>query len=269
MLLRWIRARRRRRLTAEPFPTEWTRILERGLPWYADLTAAEQARLKADLRTLVAEKNWEGCGGLVLTDEMRVATAATAALLLLGLEHDFYPNVHSILIYPTGYRAPTRSVRPDGIVTEELSPRLGEAWLDGPVVLSWSDLQRGNQHGRDGRNLVLHEFAHKLDMLDGRVDGLPPAVSPSQHAAWQEVLTSAQRELMQRLAQGRPPLLTPYPPDDPAELFAVASECFIEQPDALCRHYPKLYGMLRDYYRQDPARRTADANRRILPLPRT
>src|SRR5262245_42733460 len=142
MLLAWLTRRRRKRLLATPFPDEWLTYLERNVALYARLSDAERAKLQDDLRILVAEKHGEGCGGLVMTDEVKVTVAAHAALLLLGIDHDYFARVMSILVYPSGYRSPEGWTRPDGVV-DMTAGRLGEAWYDGPVVLAWDAVLAG------------------------------------------------------------------------------------------------------------------------------
>src|SRR5688500_4153533 len=139
----WLRDKRRERLREAPFPERWLELIEEYVPHYEALSALERQVLQDDTRIFVHEKHWEGCGGLELTEEMQVAIAAQASLIALNLERKYYPNVLSVLVYPSPYRARVRTVGPMGVVTEGYSHRLGEAWQAGPVVLSWSDVQRG------------------------------------------------------------------------------------------------------------------------------
>jgi hypothetical protein len=249
-MLSWLKKRRRRRITRQPFPGEWTAYLERNVPDYALLAPAEQARLRDDLRILAAEKHWEGCGGLLLTDEMRVTISAWAALLVLGLEHDYYSRVKSILIYPRGFVGPETT---DFGLIGPPDARMGEAWYRGPVVLSWEDVRRARRHGRG--NVVLHEFAHQLDMLDRVVDGTPPLDDRDQYRTWAEVMTAEYRRLVDDADAGGATVLDPYGTLNEGEFFAVATEAFFDQPLALEERHPKLYQLLRDYYRQDTAAR--------------
>jgi MtfA peptidase len=254
-MLHWLRERRRARLRQAPIPEDWLEYLERGVPHYASLTEREQAALRDDLRIFIAEKHWEGCDGLVLTDEMRVTIAGQACLLTLALPHDHYPNVLSVYIYPEGYRAKTRRRGPAGVVTEETVDRLGEAWEAGPVVLSWSDSMAGGEDEEDGHNVVIHEFAHKLDMLNGRADGVPRLHAKADYDRWAETMEREYRRLRSRRFAPYPRVLDEYGAEHPAEFFAVATEAFFERPVALRDHHAELYEVLRDYYRQDPAAR--------------
>jgi len=251
-LLRPLRRRRRRRLIAAAFPEEWLKIVER-LPFYAALDQRGQGRIRDDLRVIVAEKNWEGCGGLELDDEIRVTIAAQASLLLLNIEHDYYRYVTSILVYPAAYKT-MPSIGSDGLVREGQA-NLGEAWRRGPIVLSWDDSRRGALDPEDGHNLVFHEFAHKLDMLDGAADGTPQLSGPELLRRWTKTMTREFRALRDAAATGRATVMDTYGATNPAEFFAVATECFFEKSSQLQKRHPALYGLLREYYRQDPAAR--------------
>lgn len=249
----WWRARRRRKLLATPVPASWQPILD-GLPFFARLTPAEQATLRGTARVLIAEKSWEGCGGLALTDRIRVTIAAQAALLLLHLEHDYYRGLQSILVYPHAFVDPMPWVTESGVVTQGIANH-GEAWRRGPVVLDWDEARAGVARPDDGRNLVLHEFAHKLDMLDGFADGCPPLHGRAAYRAWHEVMSREYQALCDADEHGRATLLDAYGTTNPAEFFAVATECFFEQGPALAARHPAMYALLRDYYGQDPAAR--------------
>lgn len=246
----------RRALLAAPVPAAWQSILDR-LPFYRHLDERGQQRIRDDLRVLIAEKNWEGCGGLVLTDEIRVTIAAQASLPLLNIEHDYYPDVLSILVYPGTYRTMPHADA-NGIV-QEGQPNLGEAWRGGPVILAWDAAEGGALHPRDGHSLVLHEFAHKLDMLDGLADGTPPLKDRGAFAAWVAMMSAEFTRVRTAAANGTATLLDQYGATNPAEFFAVATECFFERGRELLQQHPSLYGVLRDYYQQDPAARTGPA----------
>lgn len=239
----------------QPFPPAWHSYLDRNVFAYRDLKQAEQRRLQDDLRVLVAEKNWEGCGGLTITDEIKVTVAAQAALLLLGIEHDYFPKVLSVLIYPSCFLVPDRVDADDWVVEEENHARLGEAWYRGPVILAWDELLQNGRDPSQGRNLVIHEFAHQLDFEDGLLNGTPPLTSRASHEKWRDVMTSEYERLIRDAESGRETLLDDYGAEDPMEFFAVASECFFTQPARLRDRHPELYEVLQEYYRQDPASR--------------
>jgi MtfA peptidase len=255
MLFYWLRQRRRRKLLAQPFPAPWLGYLQNNMALYHTLSEAEQARLRADLGVFIAEKEWEGCRGLELTDEIRVTIAGLACLLLLGIEHDYFGRVQTILIYPSGFRVPNQEVIGDQAVLEGVSSHLGEAHYRGPVILSWDEALYDARHPGAGRNLVIHEFAHQLDMLDGAVDGTPLLPSRQAYRRWHKVMTTEYRQLIAEAEQGRSTLLDEYGTTNEAEFFAVATECFFDRPVEMAEQHPRLYELLRDYFGQDPAAR--------------
>ncbi|HEV3262469.1 MAG TPA: M90 family metallopeptidase [Gemmataceae bacterium] len=257
MLFAWLKKRRRRQILATPFPDGWLEYLRRNVTHYAYLSEAEQARLRDDLRIFIAEKNWEGCGGLQMTDEIKVTIAAQACLLVLGTEHNYYDRVKSILVYPRGYQAAAEDPLGGGVIVEPGRVWLGEAHYRGPVILSWADVLAESRHPRRG-NTVFHEFAHQLDFLNGSIDGTPPLRDAAEYRRWREVMTAEFNRLRNDADAHRPTLLDPYGATNETEFFAVATECFFEQPVELARQHPRLYELLRDYYHQDPARRCAD-----------
>lgn len=261
MLLSWLRNRRRRRLLAGPFPPEWRKYLEVNVSAYAMLTDAERARLHDLIRIFIAEKSWEGCGGLTINDEIRVTIAAMACVLVIGYDDFHYDRLHTILIYPHGYVAPDDASSNLGIVDHQGEGRLGEAHYGGPVVLSWSDSLAGGRTQHDGKNLVYHEFAHLLDMLDGAADGTPP-MPGGMLVRWRDVMAGEYQRLIRDAEHGRATLLDEYGATNEAEFFAVATECFFEKPLPVRRRHPELYDVLRDFYRQDPAAREERVPRR-------
>lgn len=256
-MIRWLRDLRRRKLLAAPFPEAWLGWLSANVPYYEHLSPEEQAALRDRFRIFVAERYWEGCGGLELTDEIKVTVAAQACLLTLHLPDEEYANVRSLFIYPSGYRMRSKRVGPAGIVTESTDYRLGEAWQDGPVVLSWQDAREGGRNPADGRNVVLHEFAHKLDMGNGRADGVPRLPDDATYDRWVRVMDAEYGALAAASASGQPALLDIYAAEGVAEFFAIATELFFERAVETAARHPRLYALLRDYYRQDPAARRA------------
>jgi Mlc titration factor MtfA (ptsG expression regulator) len=254
-MLSFFARRRRQRIMAEPFPEAWRDVLRSDLGPWPTLEPGERLRLEGIVQVMLAEKHWHGCGGLELTDRIRVAIAGQAAVLLLGIEHDYYRNVSEILIYPRAYRGGQPSRGEGGVVSDEPDTRLGEAWLRGPVVLSWDAALLGGRRAHDGRNVVYHEFAHKLDMLDGVADGVPPLEAPAQYQRWFQAMMREYQALREDVQRGRDGLLRPYGATAPEEFFAVVTEVFFEQGSKLEREAPELYAVLRDYFHQDPARR--------------
>jgi Mlc titration factor MtfA (ptsG expression regulator) len=231
--------------------------LNRNVALYATLSEPEQSRLRDDLRVFVSEKYWEGCGGLTITEEIQVTVAAHACLLLLGLEHDYFGRVLSVLVYPSSYRDPGEHRREIGVVDEGGEGREGEAWYRGPVVLAWDVVRAEGRDPSQGHNLVLHEFAHQLDFLDGVSDGAPPLKNRAQARRWHDVMSAEYDRLVRASERGRATLLDHYGATNPSEFFAVATECFFTQPAAMTHRHPQLYQVLREYYGQDPVRRRA------------
>jgi Mlc titration factor MtfA (ptsG expression regulator) len=254
MIGSWLRQRRRARILAAPFPDEWLGYLKNNLRHYVYLTPTEQAKLREDVQVFVAEKNWEGCAGLVPTDEMKVTIAGHACLMALALEGEPLSRVLSILIYPAGYAVPEERWY-EGWSIAGATARLGESWYRGPVILSWADVRHDAGHPGEGRNLVWHEFAHQLDTLDRSLNGTPPLADSRQRRRWHDVMTSEFEQLITDAEQGRATLLDTYGASSEAEFFAVATECFFDCPGDLRADHPRLYELLSDYYRQDPAAR--------------
>jgi len=235
-------------------PDDWEEIVRRCLAYWHLLDPHEQERLAELGEHLVVNKRWEAANGFELTDEVVVTIAMQAAVLILGLDIDYFGKVTSIIVHPTTFAIPgTRATAIRGMVDSGSLPLLGEAHHDrGPILLAWDQARRGARHRGRGHNVVLHEFAHKMDMLDGVVDGTP--LMPNQTALdrWIEVC-AAEFELMRRGEAGS--LLDDYGATDPGEFFAVATEVFFDRPVDLRETKPQLYEVLGGYYRQDPAAR--------------
>ena len=251
-MLGWLRRRRRSRLLRRPFPHAWEEVLV-GLPFVADLDPDGVLRLKKLVLVFVEDVHWEGCAGLDVTDEIRVTIAAQACRLLLGLDEEAYRHVRTILVYPSTYRHDGARSGAGGVRTEGPSARYGEAWLRGPVVLSWDASRHGVADPDDGRNTVYHEFAHKLDMLDGFADGTPPIAGRDAYEAWIRIVGREFEVLREEADRGKKSFLDAYGATNPAEFFAVATEVFFERPGKLRDRHADLYACLRDFYRQDPA----------------
>jgi MtfA peptidase len=248
-----LRRRRRAKLFARPFPEPWRRILERNLPLLLKMPGALREELFGHINVFLHEKRFLGCGGLEVTDEMRVTIAGHACLLLLNRGSPrYFPGFTSILVYPGTYLVD--DVTYDGEV--EISgrdARAGESWHRGPVILSWADVERSFSRGADGTNVVLHEFAHKLDEENPDVEGLPVLRSASHYREWAEVLTRTYDGLEASLAQYGDPALDDYALTSPAEFFAVATESFFERAADMKRQFPELYAQFTKYYCVDPA----------------
>jgi Mlc titration factor MtfA (ptsG expression regulator) len=253
MLFSWLRNRRRRSLLAEPFPATWLTTLHEHVGHYELLPASAQKKLRDAVQIMTAEKEWEGCRGLELTDDMRVTIAALAAILILGFDDFYFDNVATILVYPNEYVVKEERALAGGATLEGESDRLGEAHYRGPIILSWSEICQNALAPGYGQNLAFHEFAHQLDMLNGAFDGTPSLPNDELAQRWADLMDKEFRRLQAAERRGRDTLLDPYGATDPAEFFAVVTECFFDAPRAMQREYPPLYQLFRDYYRQDPA----------------
>lgn len=252
----WFRERRRKKILAAPFPSEWERYVQKNIPYYQHLNKEEKKRLQDLIQIFIAEKHWLGCGGLELTDEIRVMIAAYACLLILELPNDYYGNVKSIYVYPTTVVSPER---PPGFFEIPTAPAdgpmpiLGEAHYRGPVILVWDAVKRETRHPERGHNVVYHEFAHKLDMLDDKADGTPPLTTPEGYQRWVDVCSKMYLELCNKVEHGRPTFFDGYAATNEAEFFAVVTEYFFSNPKDMKHHRPELYQVLKGFYRQDPA----------------
>lgn len=257
-MFEWLQKRRHSHILAAPFPVEWRVILERNVPLYAPLPEADKQTLRDKTQIFLAEKNFEGCGGLELTDEIKVTIAANACLLVLHLDReDVFPTVESVVVYPSAYKVPPQKRRVGGVVLETEPVLAGEAWKWGTVVLSWDAVRRGAIVPDDGHNVVVHEFAHALDHEDGDADGAPVLPDRTMYGPWAKVLGAEYDHLVWSRDHGREELLDAYGATNPAEFFAVASETFFERPAQMKDRHPELYAELALFYRQDPAARSA------------
>ncbi len=264
MLFSWLADRRRHKILEQPFPDSWAEIIRARVPHYEWLDEAEQLHLRQLVQVFVEEKHWEALGGLELDDDIRVTIAAQACLLILGLEHSLYRKVDSILVYPHTVVAPPPKPSFFSTGTQLTTggmPILGQAFTQGPVILVWDAVRQGAANPRDGHNVVFHEFAHKIDMLGGHADGVPPLADAATYDAWIEVFTREYEALRARTDSGRRTYLGSYALTNGAEFFAVATEHFFEQPIEMEQEHHAMYVVLRDFYRQDTAARVRRSRR--------
>ena len=241
--------RRRERRRNGVFPPAWRRILRQRVPAVASLPAEVQRQLKRHIQVFVAEKPFIGCAGVEITDEHRVTIAAQACLLLLGHpKPDYFPRLREVLVYPGAFAVD--SVRPEsgGVVHEQRQALSGQSWAQGRVLLSWAETLAGAAHPSDGCNVVVHEFAHQIDQDKGRADGQPWRPTEAQRQRWASVMGEA----FQHLQQQPSTLISDYGATDPAEFFAVISEVFFEQPQALAAEAPAVYRELALLYQVNP-----------------
>lgn len=244
----WFRKRRRKKVLSNPWPESWSLHLQRNVRLTWELSDVETKALQDRVKVFVAEKNWEGCEGLQLTEEMKVTIAAQACLMLLAVKDWYFDNVTTILVYPKAFRRETG----DGLVEGQSQHRAGEAWQGGPIILSWRDSLAGGRNEDDGQNVVIHEFAHALDGIDGEMGGSVMFDDAATTQAWGRVIDEGYAELCQAKETGRRTLLDHYGATNRAEYFAVATETFFEQPRELVDEHPALFSLLKKYYRLDP-----------------
>ena len=249
----WLIERRRRQVRAQPFPAAWRAILDRRVPYVRRLPPDLKRQLEQHIQVCIAEKQFIGCDGLEMSDEVRVTIAAQACLLILNRRTDYYPNLRQILVYPGAFIIERLRAEPSGILQEQRQVLSGESWTHGQVVISWEDALEGAAIADDGRNVVIHEFAHQLDQQKGYANGAPWLGRRDRYARWSQVMSREFARLQECAATAQPSLFSHYGATNPAEFFAVVSEVFFEQPREMAAMHPALYGELRIFYRFDPA----------------
>ncbi|MGH7327900.1 MAG: zinc-dependent peptidase, partial [Polyangiaceae bacterium] len=250
-----MRAAKRKRLRETPLEPDRVAIIAQRFAYFARLSAEDQRELLGHVQVFLDEKNFEGCGGLELTDEIKLTIAAQACLLLLHRDTDYYPGLDAILVYPSAYRARKQASVGRGVVIESDQVRLGESHQRGIVVLSWDAILRGGQDEKDAHNVVLHEFAHQLDQEDGDADGAPVLENRADYKSWAHVFLAEYETLVREAETGARTDIDSYGATNPAEFFAVVTEAFFEQPEKLAKNHPRLYEQLSRYYKQDPLAR--------------
>ncbi|WP_280156632.1 zinc-dependent peptidase [Piscinibacter sp. XHJ-5] len=248
----WWVARRRERLRQRPFPHTWRHILRRRMPYLRRMPVDLQLQLKQHIQVFLAEKPFIGCGGLTVNDDMRVTIAAQACLLLLNRRPSYYPSLRQILVYPGAFFVDRVHSDGAGVLQDQRRLLSGESWSQGQVILSWQDALDGAAVSDDGRNVVIHEFAHQLDQETGHANGAPRLPTREHYERWSGVFQQEFESLQRQLALGGPSLFGAYAATDPAEFFAVASEVFFEQAARMALECPALYRELARFYRVDP-----------------
>ncbi len=259
MFLDWLNNRQRRKWLALPIPAEWDAWLELNVWQYAHLDETRQRRIREFVCVLLHEKDWVGGNRLLVSDEMRVTIAGQAALMTLGFEKPWYfDRLRTIIVYQGVYSA-TPQATSDLILgglnlpDEQFDTRLGESWQGGPIVLAWQAVVGEGRNPRSNRCVVIHEFAHHMDSLDGSTNGAPPMTDFKFEKQWYQV-TSAEHDLLtQRARQGERTLLDQYGATNHAEFFAVTCECFFTRPHELKSEHAELYGVLVRLFGQDPS----------------
>ena len=244
--------KRRTRLRRQPLPQGVEEILARNVGLYSMLPDELREQLHGHVNVFLEEKRFLGLGGQEITPEVAITIAGTACILLLNREPSYFPGFSSILVYPDTYEAD--QVDNDGVVeTRKRSRRAGESWHRGPVVLSWSSVLQGAVNAGDGYNVVLHEFAHKLDEENSGTNGQPILHAAGHYQEWAEVLGREYRSFADRVSRRKNKVIDEYGLTSPAEFFAVATESFFEKAMAMQRRLPDLYEQLKKFYAVDPA----------------
>src|SRR5215470_12884442 len=254
---------RRNRILARETLDEraWSAALQR-LPFTTRLSMEERERLKQLTILFLHDKRFSGAHGLHLSDAMRLHIAIQACILVLNLGIEFYRGWREVIVYPAGFVPRHQYTDEIGVVHEGDEAYAGEAWLHGPVILSWADI--ADSEYPDGVNVVVHEFAHKLDMLNGSADGYPPLHRGMDRRSWSETFNAAYRDLCTRVDAGEDTIIDPYASESPGEFFAVLSEAFFELPDVVQTEYPRVYSQLAQFYRQDPLARLKGAESQVM-----
>jgi Mlc titration factor MtfA (ptsG expression regulator) len=259
MILEFLKKQRRRRLRARSIPQEWLALVQRHVVFFHKLNGSDRFELLGHIQVFLAEKRFEGCGGFEITDEVRVTIAAQACLLLLHRQTDYFPHLLTILVYPLTYMVQEDHRIGEHVWEEGTVGRLGETGRRmGSLVLSWGAVKHGAADPSDGKNVVLHEFAHQLDYENHAADGVPGLATREQQSAWSDVMNSEFASLRAADESGIPTLLDTYGATDPVEFFAVSVEAFFEQPRSLRARHPRLYAELQNYFQQDPVDYSAE-----------
>jgi len=246
-----LRELKRIQLRSQPLTPEYLHILQTEFPLYLRLPNELQCKLAGHIQVFLDEKDIVGRNDLEINDKIRVLIAAQACLLILNRPGNYYPGFRSILVYPNTYV--TGSARTEGMLhITGTSNRAGESWRRGPVILAWDHVLQGARDSRDGHNVVMHEFAHKLDEENAAMDGLPLLPTVEQYKQWSQVLNAEFSVQQQNLADGVEDVIDSYGATTPAEFFAVVTETFFEKPHQLEHRHPKLYQQFKHCYLLDP-----------------
>ena len=245
------RVLRRSKLLNQPLKPGWKEIIEKDIALFHHVPMELRDELYGKTQIIMAEKNWEGCGGLELTEEMKVSVSAQAAILLLNRKTKYFPVVDSILIYPSAYKGKSQSKMGYNVPEEQV--RLGESWTQGTVVLAWDHVCQQAGDLSIGRNVVLHEFAHQLDQEDGQGDGTPVLDKWSSYKTWARILGREYTTLREKVMRHQSDVIDAYGATNPAEFFAVATESFFDRSQKMKKSHPELYEEFKEYYKLDPA----------------
>lgn len=240
------------RIEKQTFPEPWQQTLIDRLPFVAKLPITDQKQLQLLIKIFLADKTFYGCAGQEIDDDIRVTVAAQACLLVLNQGRTPYPDLESILVYPSTFVATREVANELGLVSTNHIAMLGESWSQGKVVLAWDNVKKGVMNLQDGQNVVLHEFAHQLDHESGSTNGAPVLSTRGAYRSWAHSFSEEFEELQKDAARGRHSLMDHYGATNPAEFFAVATETFFERPKEMASHHQELYQQLKNYYKLDP-----------------
>jgi len=251
LLNTWRRWRRRHILGRYPLDEGEWHDARRALPWLSALDAADLDRLRELVTLFLHDKRFFGAAGLEVERRMGLVIAALACIPVLHLDYRWLRGWKTVVVYPGEFRTRHRHEDDAGLVSEESMDQAGESWERGPLVLSWEDVEAAVEWPADGENVVFHEIAHKLDMLNGDANGMPPLHAGMDASAWASDMQEAFDELNRELDSGRETQIDPYAASDPAEFFAVASEYYFEAPAILRGAMPAVFAHLERFYRPD------------------
>jgi Mlc titration factor MtfA (ptsG expression regulator) len=247
----WSKRRSRSRLLKSTLSDRERAIVAEQVPLVRRLPPELRGQLEGKIQLFLNQIEFIGCNGLDVTEEMELSIAAQACLLVVN-SNAWYSHLRTILIYPGAFRS--RVTEHHGyVVTEREIVRTGESWARGPVVLSWADAEKGAMNIRDGHNVVIHEFAHQIDDLSGRADGVPVLNEGQSFADWQRVFSKAFETHIHNVETRHATVFDTYGAEGPEEFFAVAVEVFFEKPVELKREAPAVYKQLSDLFRLDPS----------------
>jgi Mlc titration factor MtfA (ptsG expression regulator) len=248
---RWWQRKHRERLLQTPLTDHQCAIVAKQVPLTKSLPGELRASLAGKINLFLDQVEFVGCDGLIVTEEMKLSIAAQACLLVVNSD-TWYDNLTTILVYPNAFKS-HHSERKGYVVSERETVRTGESWSRGPVILSWVHSQLGARDSHDGHNVVFHEFAHQIDDMSGRINGIPSLDNIQSLQAWAEAFDAAYKSHVHALQTGRKTFFDPYGASGPQEFFAVAVEAFFEKPKPFKHKEPGIYEQLAKFFRLDPS----------------
>ncbi|MFZ6754384.1 zinc-dependent peptidase [Undibacterium sp. Dicai25W] len=243
---------RLRYVLSQAFPLPYSKILRKNLPEYSKMPTDLQMQLKRRIRQFLFQKTFVGCGGLIITDEIKVTIAGRACMLLLNRSSEVYPKLTHILVYPSAFVAPRTQMLNGGVVTHTNQGLSGESWSDGRVILAWDQIIHHPANIGHGQDVVMHEFAHQLDSESGSTNGAPLLPDAEAYRRWSQVMEVEYTKLLHAREHHHATVIDPYGATNPAEFFAVTTEAFFKKSTELAVHHPALYEQLRSYYQVEP-----------------